>query len=51
MNSNKKPRVINIGIQNFYLALIRQKVKAIQIQWRPPAKWDKEVMELLDKLL
>lgn len=31
--------VINIGLQNFYEALISQDVNAIQLDWRPPAKY------------
>ncbi len=51
MNCDKKPRVINIGIQIFYDALIKQNVKATQIEWHPPVKQSKEMMELLDKFL
>ena len=48
---NKKPRVINIGIQNFYSALESQDVKCTQIQWVPPFKQDEEIEELLDMFL
>lgn len=49
--SEKKLKVINIGLTNFYDALIKQKVKAIQIDWRPPFKQSKEISDLLDFLL
>lgn len=48
---NKKPRVINIGIQNFFSALEAQEVKCTQIQWVPPFKQDEEIEELLDMFL
>ena len=46
-----KPRVINLGIQNFYDALERQGVKCVQIQWTPPCQQDAEIEELLDLYL
>ena len=44
---NQKPRVINIGISTFYEALVSQKVKAVQLDWRPPVKQSREMEELL----
>lgn len=49
--SGKKLKVINIGLTNFYDALIKQKAKATQIDWRPPFKQSKEISDLLDSLL
>ncbi len=51
MNCYKKPDVINIGIENFYDALIWQQAKAVQINWEPPVKQSKEIEELLDEFL
>ncbi|MGI6084033.1 MAG: hypothetical protein ACOYIF_01150 [Acetivibrionales bacterium] len=50
-DSNKKIRVINIGIQVFYEALKYQNVKAVQIDWRPPVKQSEEITSILDMLL
>ena len=36
-------RVINVGLQFFYDALVSQNVKATQLQWRPPYKENAEV--------
>ena len=44
-------RVINIGLQGFYDALVQQGCKAVQLEWRPPVKQSKEVQEILDALL
>ncbi len=47
----EKPKVINIGLVNFYNALIMQNVKAIQIDWQPPVKQSKEISDILDFLM
>ena len=47
----KKLKVINLGIQTFYEALLSQNVKTTQIQWQPPVKQDAEIEELLDMFL
>ncbi|HIT08149.1 MAG TPA: hypothetical protein IAB55_03560 [Candidatus Merdivicinus faecavium] len=47
----QKPRVINIGLASFYEALVSQKVKATQLEWRPPVKQSEEIASLLDDLL
>lgn len=44
-------RVINIGLDIFYIALTEQRVKAVDVNWNPPAKLDKESEDILDKLL
>jgi hypothetical protein len=49
--ADKKIRVVNIGLQNFYEALISQNVKAAQITWRPPVKQSEEITNLLSQLL
>ncbi len=46
-----KIRVINLGIETFYDALVEQGVKAVQIDWRPPVKQDEEIENLLDEFL
>lgn len=51
MAENGKIRVINLGIQAFYEALLDQGVQATQIQWQPPARQDEEIERLLDEFL
>lgn len=50
----KKPgglKVVNIGLQSFYDALIAQGVRAVQLEWTPPVELRQEMAELLDDLL
>ena len=46
----EKLRVINVGLEMFYMDLKRQKVDVIQVDWRPPAGGDVEIMKLLETL-
>lgn len=50
-NTNDKPRVVNVGIQAFYEALLSQEVECAQIDWRPPVKQGEEIENLLDMFL
>jgi len=43
--------VINLGVKKFAESLEEQGVEAIQVDWAPTAGGDKEMMDLLDKLL
>ncbi len=43
-------KVINIGLTTFYDALKDQGVKAIHVDWQPPADGDLELAEILAKL-
>ena len=43
-------KVINIGTQFFYDALVAQDVKATQIEWKPPVKQSAEVLDALNKI-
>ncbi len=47
----KELKVINIGLLSFKESLEDVGVKVIQVDWRPPAGGDEEVMEALKKLL
>lgn len=52
-NSNileKKPTVINMGLELFYKSLKEQNVEVIHIDWRPPASGDLNLLNLLKKL-
>ncbi len=48
IGSGKRPAVINIGLQRFCDALAAQKVRAVQLDWRPPYKGSDEIGRLLD---
>ncbi len=44
-------KVVNIGLQSFYEALIAQGVQAVQLDWHPPVELKREIADLLDDLL
>ncbi len=46
----KKLKVINLGLESFAEDLKRQGVKVVEVDWKPPAKGKKELLNLLDKL-
>ena len=43
--------VINLGLKQFADSLQEQGVEVVQVDWTPPAGGDKELLDLLDKLL
>lgn len=43
--------IVNLGLTEFFEVLLDQDVDAIQVDWRPPAVEDSEMLELLDELL
>jgi hypothetical protein len=46
-----RPVVINIGVRDFAESLEDQQVEVVHVEWSPPAGGDREMAELLDKLL
>lgn len=44
-------KVINLGLDIFYNALAAQGVNAIDVDWKPAPKLDKESEDILDKIL
>jgi len=48
---NVELKVINVGLDIFYNALQMQNVKAVDVNWRPAPKHEKETEDILDKLL
>jgi hypothetical protein len=48
---NEPVVVINLGLKKFAENLVEQDVKVVQVDWTPPAGGDKELIELLDRLL
>ncbi len=47
----EKPVFVNVGVREFGDSLRKQGYGAIEIVWSPPAGGDRELAELLDKLL
>lgn len=43
--------VINLGLKKFSENLEVQEVEVVQVDWTPPAGGDKEMIDLLDRLL
>jgi hypothetical protein len=43
--------VVNVGLSQFARSLEEQKVEVVQVDWTPPAGGDKEMIDLLDRLL
>ena len=48
---NEPVVVINLGLKKFAENLEEQDVEVVQVDWTPPAGGDKELIELLDRLL
>jgi hypothetical protein len=45
------PKVVNVGVGDFAVSLRSQGVAVAQVDWRPPAGGDPEMMALLEQLL
>ncbi len=45
------PVIINIGVREFAESVQLQEAEVIHVDWTPPASDDKEMEDLLDKLL
>ena len=43
--------VINVGLRGFAESLEEQEVDVVQVDWLPPAGGDREMIDLLGKLL
>ena len=43
--------VIAVGLRDFAESLKQQDVEVVQVDWTPPAGGDKEMADLLEKLL
>jgi hypothetical protein len=48
---NEPVVAINLGLKKFAENLEEQDVEVVQVDWTPPAGGDKELIELLDRLL
>jgi len=45
------PVVINLGVRDFAESLEAQGVEVVHVEWAPPAGGDREMIDLLDRLL
>ncbi len=45
-----QPVVINIGLLEFFEALVDQGIQVIHVDWHPPAGGDDELINVLDEL-
>ena len=43
-------KIINMGLKSFNENLKKQNVKSVQVDWKPPARGNKKMLSLLDKL-
>ncbi len=41
---------VNVGLESFYLSLVQQEARAVQVNWRPPAGGDDKMLAILAKL-
>jgi len=48
---NHGPAVINLGVKDFADSLEAQGVEVVHVDWTPPAGGDREMIDLLDRLL
>jgi hypothetical protein len=44
-------KVINIGLELFHTSLIDQNVTCIHVEWKPRAKLDPKLEQILSKIL
>lgn len=47
---NKELKIINMGLESFYMDLKEQNVKTIHVDWKPVAGGNKKLSSLLSKL-
>jgi hypothetical protein len=45
------PKVVNVGVADFAVSMRAQGLSVVQVDWRPPAGGDPEMIALLDRLL
>ena len=51
MNILKKKLVVaNIGLERFYLDLKKQNVRAVNLDWKPPAGGNRKTLDLLARM-
>ena len=43
-------QAINVGVESFYASLRSQGAEAVQVDWRPPASGNEDLMSILEKM-
>ncbi len=44
-------RIVNVGLEHFYRELKKQNIKVAHVSWTPRPKLEKELEEILKKIL
>lgn len=44
------PKAINVGLESFFDDLVEQQVSAVQVDWRPPAGGDEQIISILKRM-
>jgi FdrA protein len=45
-----RPQAINVGLESFFDDLVEQQVSAVQVDWRPPAGGDDQIISILKRM-
>ncbi len=48
---SRGPVAVSLGVEDFAASLKSQGAEVVQVDWAPPAGGDRDMIELLDKLL
>lgn len=48
---SNKVKVLNIGLELFYEELKKQGVDVVHVEWKPPIKLEKEIEDILSKVI
>ena len=43
--------VLNVGLEHFYHELAEQGVRVVHVEYRPPPKLEKDIEEILSKII
>ncbi len=46
-----KPRLVSIGLEHFSRELAKQGVRVIHVSWRPRERLEKDLEEILSKIM
>ncbi len=44
------PKAINVGLESFFEDLVEQEASAVQVDWRPPAGGDEQIISILKRM-
>jgi hypothetical protein len=51
VNDKNELNILNIGLEIFYNDLRKQGVNAIHVAWKPPVKLEKDIEDILSKVM